>query len=104
MLNALWDFRFAIVLAAAALLLCLLEWSRAKAVLYALMLQAKRMAKDAVLQSGQEQEEWVVRKAYQFLPLSFRVFLSKDTMRKMVRWLFAKGKDYIDDGQLNGSV
>ncbi len=31
--------------------------------LYALMLQAKRKAKDAILKSGQEQEEWVLKMA-----------------------------------------
>ena len=33
-------------------------WFRQRA--YALMLQAKRMARDEILKSGEEQEQWVV--------------------------------------------
>ncbi|MCX7843080.1 MAG: hypothetical protein N2489_08405 [Clostridia bacterium] len=101
----LWENRFIILIIAFAILFfVLLGWQRTKVLLYQLMLQAKRMAKDAVLKSGQEQEEWVVKKALQLLPLSLKVFLSEDTIRKIVRWLYLKAKDYADDGQLNGSI
>lgn len=103
-LSVVWEWRFVLVLAAAFVLFCLLEWQRTKTKLYALMLQAKRMAKDAVLNSGQEQEDWVVKKAMQFMPVSLRLFLSEDVTRRIVRWLFGKLKDYLDDGQVNGSV
>lgn len=68
------------------------------------MLQAKRLAKDAVLKSGDEQVEWVIKKAYQFLPKSITVFISEDMMRKIVKYLYDKAKDYIDDGQFNNSI
>jgi hypothetical protein len=84
--------------------ICILQWQRVKVLLYALMLQAKRMAKDAILQSGQQQEEWVVKQAMQFMPLSLKLFLSEGMVRYIVRLLFEKLKDYADDGQLNGSV
>lgn len=100
----LWDWRFVIIFIVCVILWALLEWQRAKTTLYALMLQAKRYAKDAVLKSGKEQEEWVVKKAMQYLPASVRVFLSEDIVLKIVRWLFSKLKDYIDDGQLNNSI
>ncbi|WDU84187.1 hypothetical protein [Caloramator sp. Dgby_cultured_2] len=67
-LNFAWEFRFIIVLALSILIYALLEWNSFKAQLYALMLQAKRMAKDAVLKSGQQQEEWVVKRLINSYP------------------------------------
>jgi len=103
-LNFAWEYRFIIVLILAVFLYALFEWQKFKSIAYALMLQAKRMAKDAVLKSGQQQEEWVVRKAYQFLPKSWTLFISEQMMRKIVHWLYEKAKDYLDDGVLNRSI
>lgn len=103
LISMLWEWRFVIIVAAAFLLYCAFEWQRAKAVLYNLMLQAKRMAKDAVLKSGKEQEDLVVRFAMQRLPLSLRLFMGEDTIRKIVSWLFSKSRDILDDGILNDS-
>ena len=100
----LWEWRFVVVFIVAFILWAILEWEKAKSILYALMLQAKRKAKDAILKSGQEQEEWVVRKALQFLPLSLKIFLSEDNIRKIVKWLYQKAKDWLDDGKLNNSI
>ena len=101
----LWENRFIIlIIAFASLFFVLLGWQRTKVLLYQLMLQAKRMAKDAILKSGQEQEEWVVKKALQLLPFSLRVFLSEDTIRKIIKWLYHKAKDYADDGVINNSI
>lgn len=103
-LSILWEWRFVIIVAVAFLLFCLLEWNKAKSILYGIMLQAKRLAKDAVLNSGQEQEEWVVKKAYQFLPAVFKLFLSEELMQKLIHWLYHAAKDYLDDGKLNDSI
>mgnify|MGYP005838767779 CR=1 FL=1 len=104
-ISFLWEYRFIILVVVFVILfLVLLGWQKTKVLLYQLMLQAKRMAKDAILKSGQEQEEWVVKKALQLLPLSLRMFLSEDTVRKIVKWLYQKAKDYADDGQLNDSA
>lgn len=100
----IWEYRFIIVIVVAVVLYALLEWEKFKSGAYALMLQAKRMAKDAVLNSGAQQEEWVVKKAYQFLPRSITIFISEEVMRKIVHYLYVKAKDKLDDGQLNGSV
>ena len=103
--NFLYEWRFVILIFVFAVsFLILLGWHRTKVLLYQLMLQAKRMAKDAILKSGQEQEEWVVKKALQLLPFSLRVFLSEDTIRKIIKWLYHKAKDYADDGVINNSI
>jgi hypothetical protein len=99
-----WEYRFVLILILAMVLFCVFEWQKAKAIAYSLMLQAKSMAKDAVLKSGAQQEEWVVKKAYQFLPKSLTVFLSEERMRKLVHYLYHKAKDCLDDGKMNNSI
>ncbi|GFZ31225.1 hypothetical protein CSC2_17510 [Clostridium zeae] len=99
-INLLWQWRFVIVLIIAIGVYATFEWSNFKSICYGLMLQAKRYAKDEVLKSGDEQVEWIVNKAYQFLPIRLTIFISKDLMRKIVQYLYSKLKDYLDDGQV----
>lgn len=102
-LNFLWEYRFIIVVLLALGSYVLFEWQKFKAVAYAVMLKAKSLAKDAVLNSGTQQEDWVVKKLLLLLPKSWLIFLSEDKLRGIVHWLYHKAKDYIDDGQLNDS-
>lgn len=102
-LNIIWEFRFILLLVIAAVFYCFLEWEKAKSIIYASIAQAKRYAKDQVLKNGRQQEEYVVRLALQRLPLSLRLFLGEDTIRRIVRWLYKKLMDYMDDGILNES-
>lgn len=107
-LNYLYDFlvEYRVMIAAicAVTLYALFAWNDFKAQCYALMLQAKRYAKDEILKSGDEQVEWVVKKAYQYLPASITIFMSENMMRKIVRYLYSKLKDYVDDGEFNNSI
>lgn len=103
-LSFLWEYRFIIVIVLAVGLYAALEWQRFKAQAYGVMLQAKRLAKDAVLKSGAEQEDWVVKKLYQFLPKTWTKFISEQNMRRAVHYLYVKSKDYLDDGKLNNSI
>lgn len=104
MLNILWEYRFVIVSIMAVVLFALFEWKTFKEILYALMLQAKRFAKDKVMNSGKEQEDWVVTKAYIYLPKWITMFIPQETMRKIIKWLYDRAKDYLDDGKLNNSI
>ncbi|HUV84227.1 MAG TPA: hypothetical protein VMV86_00875 [Methanosarcinales archaeon] len=99
--NILWEWRFIILLAVSGILFCLFEWERAKTFIYAGIAQAKRYAKDQVLKNGKQQEEYVVKLALQYLPLSLRIFLSEKGIRILVRYLYSKLGDYIDDGIIN---
>lgn len=101
--NYAFEYRFVIAVVVCFVLFYLFEREKGYSLLYNLMLQAKRMAKDAILKSGQEQEDWVVEKALYLLPTSWKVFVSETQTRKIVKWLFHKGKDLLDDGKLNGS-
>lgn len=102
-LNIIWEFRFVLLLVIAAVFYCALQWEKAKVMIYAGIAQAKRYAKDQVLKNGRQQEEYVVRLVLQRLPLSLRLFLGEDTLRRIVRWLYSKLLDYMDDGVLNES-
>ena len=104
MLNKLFEYRFIILVVLAVILFAILEWEKFKSQAYALMFQAKSMAKDAILKSGAQQEEWVIRKAYQFMPKSLTIFLSVQRMRRLVHYLYIKAKDYVDDGEMNNSI
>ena len=104
MYKFLIEYRFIILVIVAVIIYAIFEWQRFKTKAYALMLQAKGMAKDLVLKSGAQQEEWVIKKAYQFLPKSFTIFLSESRMKQLIHYLYVKAKDYVDDGKLNNSI
>lgn len=87
----LWDWRWVIVI-------ILKEMAISGA------LMAKKLAKEAVLNSGQEQEDWVVNRIYPLLPVPVRVVISETTFRKIVKYFYDKAKDYLDDGELNNSI
>jgi len=102
-INIVWELRFILLLMIAAVLFCLFEWEKAKRIIYAGIAQAKRYAKDQILKNGKQQEEYVVRLVLQRLPLSLRLFIGEATLRQIVRWLYKKLMDYMDDGVLNES-
>lgn len=99
----IWDWRFFIVAILALIVFALFEWSKVKEMVLSGALMAKKLAKDFILNSGQEQEDWVVNKIYPAIPLPARVFVSEATFRKLVRYLYGKAKDYLDDGEMNNS-
>lgn len=103
MINLIWEFRYILVCVFGLVIFALFEWERFKSIAYKTMLQAKNLAKDAVLLSGQEQEDWVVDKLYLVMPISFRVLANRDFLRKIVKSVYNKAKDYLDDGKINGS-
>lgn len=104
MVEFFFQNKIILILVLLVLIFILFEWQRSKTILYALMLQAKRYAKDAILKSGREQEDWVVKRAMIFLPVSIRIFLSEEVLRVIIHDLFTALKDYIDDGEFNSSI
>lgn len=100
----LWDWRYVIAFVLAVVLWTAFNWQKAKIIAYNGMLRAKSLAKDKILNSGKEQEDWVVEKVYPCIPSTIRLFVSKEAFRKMVQWLYRIGKDWIDDGHINGSI
>ncbi len=103
-LSGLYEWRFVLIIIGAIALYAIFEWQRFKQETFKVMLAAKKMAKDAVLKSGKEQEEWVVKKLYKLLPKSWLVFISEEKLRNIIHYLYNKAKDLADDGQLNNSI
>lgn len=103
-LNLIWEYRFVLLVLLAVFLYALLEWNSFKSKAYALMLQAKKLAKDNVLASGAEQEKWVVDGLYIILKKLKIPFITKERLQPVVHYLYIKAMDCIDDGKLNDSI
>jgi len=103
-MEKLFEYRFIIVMAIAVFVFALFEWEKVKRIIGDLMLNAKSLAKDAVLHSGKAQEEWVMVKAYQYLPKWITTFIPQEVMRKLIQYLYHMAKDYLDDGVINKSL
>lgn len=103
-LNILWECRYIIIWVIIAVIAGVTmgkQWVQAKA--YSLMLLAKKLAKDEVLTTGAEQEEWVVNALYILLKKLKIPFVTKEGLRPVVQKLYVKAMDLYDDGQLNNS-
>lgn len=104
LLELAFEFRFIIASVIAVIIFALFETEKFKVKATSLMLTAKSLAKDAVLTSGEEQEDWVVTKLYIILPKAVTVFIPEHVMRTVVRKLYNTAKDYMDDGVINNSI
>jgi len=100
----LWDYRYIIIILFVALVYALFNWSAVKKRAYQGMLRAKSLAKDLVLGSGQEQEDWVVENFWPLIPAPARLIISKDLFRAIIKKLYKAAKDLVDDGILNNSA
>jgi hypothetical protein len=98
----IWENRFVIVVIITIIVQAISTWRETKSKLYTMMLGAKSKAKDQILSSGKEQEEWVIRIALQKLPWLVNV-IGEDLTRKLIKLLYDKGKDWMDDGKINNS-
>jgi len=103
-MDLIFEYRFIIILVLAVVLYAALEWQKFKTILFALMLQAKDKAKDFILNGGQKQENWVVDKAFQFLPKKITIFINRERMRNIIHYLYVKAKDKLDDNEINDSI
>lgn len=104
MLNFIVEYRFILLVLLGVIFYAVLEWNKFKKLAYSSILNAKSLAKDYILKSGKQQEDWVVKKMYQYLPKTLVKFISEENMRRAVHYLYHKAKDYIDDGKINNSV
>jgi len=93
-----WEYRFIFTFGLLVFIFYQFEWQRSKAFLYALMLKAKIDYIRRVFLTGREQEDWVVEKAIKVLPVSVRVFLSKNILRSIVHEMYHT-LDALDNDQ-----
>lgn len=103
-MKVLFEYRFIIAFLLCFVIFALFEWEKTKGIISNLMLTAKSMAKDAILESGEEQEQWVLERAYMYLPGWITMFIPKEVMRKLIKYLYHMAKDYLDDGKINNSI
>ena len=99
----LWDYRFILILLVVFILYCVFEWGNVKGQILKAIVAAKDLAKDKILHGGQAQEDWVVSRVYLILPLRVKLLLSEELLRKIIRYLYQKCMDLLDDGQVNNS-
>jgi len=101
--EVVWEWRYLIILIFSSGIYSFFEWNNVKNIIYKAMLAAKQLAKEKVITGGEAQENWVVDRVYTALPRRVKLILSEDTLRKMIRLLYVKSMDYLDDGKINNS-
>jgi hypothetical protein len=85
------------------IIIAIFNWEQTLKLVRAGILKAKSLAKDAILTSGQEQEDWVVENVYPLIPLPVKIFVSEGLFRIIVKQVYSAAKDLMDDGRLNHS-
>lgn len=103
--NFVWEYRFIILWILTAVIYAVVmgkEWCKKKAL--ELMLVAKQLSKEKILQGGQQQEDWAVKALYLVLKKLKIPFVTEEAIRPFVHKLYIKAMDKLDDGQINNSV
>lgn len=103
MKELIWEYRYVIILIVGAVIYSVLEWNSVKGKILNAIVAAKDMAKDKVLHGGKAQEDWVVSRVLLILPLRVKLLLSEELLRKIIKYLYQKSMDLIDDGKVNNS-
>ncbi|AWK52198.1 hypothetical protein DIC82_14845 [Clostridium beijerinckii] len=103
MKELIWEYRYVILLVVASGVYTILEWSSVKGKILNAIVAAKDLAKDKVLHGGKAQEDWVVSRVYMILPIRIKLLLSEELLRKIIKYLYQKSMDLIDDGKVNNS-
>lgn len=103
----IWEWRYVLVAIFMVLIYSVVEWKKVKKLLTENIIKARELAKDFVLESGQEQEDWVVERVYDLLPMSVVAILTpfggKAALRKLVKIVYYKMKDYLDNQKFDNS-
>lgn len=103
-INFIWEYRYIGIAIVAFGIYFTVERQSALKVISTLMLSAEKLARDAILQAGTEQRNWVREKAKLILPKYVLIFLTDDRLDAIIEYLFEKAKDYADNGVVDGSV
>lgn len=103
MKELIWEWRYVILVVSVFGIYTILEWSNVKGKILNAIVAAKDLAKDKVLHGGQAQEDWVVSRVYMIIPVRIKLFLSEELLRKIIKYLYQKSMDLLDDGKVNNS-
>ena len=103
----IWEWRFLIVAIIMLVVYSIFEWKKVKKILSENIIKARELAMEFVLESGQEQEDWVVERVYTILPAPvlgvLAIFGGKSALRKLVKIVYYQLKDYLDNQKLDKS-
>ena len=72
-----------------------------RADVYQLILRAEHMYNESG--TGKQKFEWVIQRARSLLPKWLQIFVTEETLRKIVQKWFIGVKDLLDDGKWNNS-
>jgi uncharacterized protein (UPF0333 family) len=105
MLNLIVNFRFLFVVIVALVIIggYLIKKGKFKQTVYSLMLQAERQVRKQILASGQPQEDWVYNRLLAIFP-KYVGLIGETKTRSIIKVLFLKSKDLLDDGNINNSI
>jgi len=103
MIQFIKEYGYIIWVILLAVIYAISEWGKVKEIAQGAILNAKRQAKDKILSSGIEQENYAVAKFYPMLPGRIKIFISEAIFRNIIKWLYKKATDLADDGKLNKS-
>lgn len=73
-----------------------------RADVYQLFLKAEYVYKESG--QGKQKMEWVVSRARALLPCWLEIFITEETLEKILEVWFNAAKDLLDDGKYNKSV
>jgi len=103
-----FDFRYVIAAAIAFIVWALFNVSLIKKRIHAAILKgekwAKYQAENGVLTNGKQVEDWIIENLYPLIVGRWQIILKESTARMIIRYLYKKLIDAMDDGKLNGSI
>ena len=77
------------------------QWTKLRAAAYALMLAVEKIYEK---NEGPRKFEVVLRELYDIMPVWLSIILPDAKIREILQSWYDKAKDYLDDGNVNGST
>ena len=105
-LNFILENKDIIIAIVGLIIYAISNWKEFEKRVTAGMLKAKDLAKDQILKSAKEQEDWVINNILIIVGKRFGFIVNKineEYLRQIIHWLYVKAMDKYDDNKINGS-
>lgn len=107
-MEILFEYRYVLVFVVALFIWALFNVELLKKRIHAAILKgekwAKLQAEQNVNKSGQEVEDWIIDNLYPLIVGRWQIILKETTARMIIRYLYKKLIDAMDDGKINNSI
>jgi len=107
-MEMLIEYRYVIVAVVALIVWAIFNWEKVKKKVESAILKGEKWAKDeakkGIEHSGQEVEDWIIENLYSLIVGRWRVIINEKMARKIIRFIYRKLIDALDDGKINDSV